>query len=399
MKKFLKFMLRRNKYIPLFFYVCLLTCGMPLQGHGFIAETPLNTSEGYYYLNVLAELLFEAKTTYHVDSGPVHTGSNEAVPITHIARGTSNCYVRFAVGPYYTDVLCCSPQQLFYVPSEDAWKEASDLVVGDELLTRFGRRKQIQSIELIQQPVDLYAIAVPKPHIFCVGNHGIVTHNMIIPGVMLSVSIPWGFEAGVPLFAGFLGPVTFGISFAIGGLAVLAYTCCSSRPQIHQYELTFDVAALADTVRCHGQGQLQKGSSDLTNKTGSLCICGHSCDTTCLCECSCPCSENRRADGLSKGDVHTGKAEIFEKNAKHIFRDVPGHLLDTLGNRDMLMELASNQKNYLGIDSYGNQWFSKVLSDGRQLWASVRNNLIRNGGINEVPKVFNGTTGLCNLGG
>lgn len=91
------------------------------------------------------------------------------------------------------------------------------------------------------------------------------------------------------------------------------------------------------------------------------------------------------------------KITFFEKNIKHIFRDKEGHLLDTLENRKLIIDVASDAKNFLGIDSHGNQWFVKILQDGQQIWASVRENLVRNAGINEIPKSFNGKTGLCRI--
>jgi len=48
---------------------------------------------------------------------------------------------------------------------------------------------------------------------------------------------------------------------------------------------------------------------------------------------------------------------ISEKDANHIFRKSPGHVpLDRPANRQLLINTASNPKNYLGVDKYGTQW-------------------------------------------
>lgn len=39
-------------------------------------------------------------------------------------------------------------------------------------------------------------------------------------------------------------------------------------------------------------------------------------------------------------------------------------------------------------DTHGNQWCVKMTPDGKQIWAQVRNNIIHNGGINEIPRSF-----------
>jgi len=40
--------------------------------------------------------------------------------------------------------------------------------------------------------------------------------------------------------------------------------------------------------------------------------------------------------------------------------------------------------------------FAKTLPDGRQVWVRTRNDVINNGGINDLPKTYNPATGLNN---
>lgn len=104
--------------------------------------------------------------------------------------------------------------------------------------------------------------------------------------------------------------------------------------------------------------------------------------------------EDPEKDRQKKQD---SKIEFLESNIHHILNDRPGHLPDTPGNRKLLIDLVSDTGNFLGPDQHGTLWYGKTLRNGKQLWASVRDNLIRNGGLNETPNTYNNITGLCRL--
>jgi len=87
--------------------------------------------------------------------------------------------------------------------------------------------------------------------------------------------------------------------------------------------------------------------------------------------------------------------DIRKDKIPHIFEDRPGHLSDTPANRNLLLDLASDPKNYFAKpDIYGNIWCEKILADGTQVWAQVFNGQIKNGGLNLTPKLWNPKTGL-----
>lgn len=102
--------------------------------------------------------------------------------------------------------------------------------------------------------------------------------------------------------------------------------------------------------------------------------------------------EKKTVQNTTKGGsriLAKNSVEIYEKNINHIFRDAPGHFKNnTKVNREMLIETASNSKNFLGKDRFGNEWHSQIIKDGRQVWTSSRNGKIRNGGVNESPRNF-----------
>ncbi len=89
--------------------------------------------------------------------------------------------------------------------------------------------------------------------------------------------------------------------------------------------------------------------------------------------------------------------KISENDASHMFGNRDGHFPDTPENRKLLTELVADAKNYLGPDKRGNTWYAKMLPSGKQLWASVKDGLIRNGGLNDIPRTYNKETGLSRI--
>lgn len=79
---------------------------------------------------------------------------------------------------------------------------------------------------------------------------------------------------------------------------------------------------------------------------------------------------------------------------QHIFRNAPGHLSNSATNQQLLLRVVNNPKNALGTDRFGNVWSALLRQDGTQILVQSRNGVIQNGGVNQVPRVFNPTTGL-----
>lgn len=73
-----------------------------------------------------------------------------------------------------------------------------------------------------------------------------------------------------------------------------------------------------------------------------------------------------------------------DSQIKHIMRTDRGHLSDTPTNRKILVRVANNEKNFIGIDSHGNRRYAQTIR-GVQYWVSTRNGIIQNGGKNTKP--------------
>lgn len=83
-----------------------------------------------------------------------------------------------------------------------------------------------------------------------------------------------------------------------------------------------------------------------------------------------------------------------ENRLRHIFRRAEGHFAeDTPVNRARLRDTVVTE-HLLGTDRYGNMWYARRLPDGRQIWVSLRDGVILNGGVNKKAHVFSRIAGL-----
>ncbi len=90
--------------------------------------------------------------------------------------------------------------------------------------------------------------------------------------------------------------------------------------------------------------------------------------------------------------------QSITQNARHIFRQAPGHFSeDTLANRQLILDTATDPRCYQGKDKYKTYWYAQSLSTGEQVWVQIRNGEIRNAGINSTLRSWRADTGFAGL--
>ena len=77
----------------------------------------------------------------------------------------------------------------------------------------------------------------------------------------------------------------------------------------------------------------------------------------------------------------------------HIFRDAPGHLLDTPANRQLLLRVADDPATTLGTNRWGVETSAQMLDDGTQVWVQTLYGIVQNGGLNLSPRVWDSRIG------
>lgn len=80
----------------------------------------------------------------------------------------------------------------------------------------------------------------------------------------------------------------------------------------------------------------------------------------------------------------------FRSNTSHIFRNAPGHLAEDTAENRALIKSALDPANLRQTDPLKDGTllyrYFRILPDGTQVWAEVRNGEITNGGLNDIPR-------------
>jgi len=91
------------------------------------------------------------------------------------------------------------------------------------------------------------------------------------------------------------------------------------------------------------------------------------------------------------------RRRIKQSQEKHTWGNRPGHLVKTPKNIKLIEDVANDPECHIGPpDDRGHYWHGKILEDGRQVWAKVRNNEIIGWGVNKPGNIrtYNPRTGL-----
>ena len=101
-----------------------------------------------------------------------------------------------------------------------------------------------------------------------------------------------------------------------------------------------------------------------------------------------------------EGDSATrNKLPPNDSQLKHMFAERKGHIPDTPENRQLLEDVANDPNCYLGTTSPGLRWYARMREDGSQVWVTVYDHTIQNGGINDSPIFWDSVTGLNRMKG
>ncbi len=259
----------------------------------------------------------------------------------------------------------------------------------------------MKHVENIALPVLIYAITVEHHH-FCITSSDIVVHN--------SDTASLGSIAAIATIASLTNPISGiigGTVVAAAAISIILYQILhNDSPLKHEHNKAYPITptnsttpsqnpiALQEQVHNAQKIEAQK-AEDKQSEHGEKSAESNGGDPE-------PEPPTDQEDDNGNDDKNNDKnkskkVEIGKDDESHIFEDRPGHMIDTPENRNLLIALASNVKNFLGLDKHGTEWYAQITANGKQLWAAVRNCIIRNGGINDVPKIFNSETGLCQL--
>jgi hypothetical protein len=360
---------------------------------GLTADTIVKTIDGYKNIKSLS-------TNDQIIGYATDTKQYYPTRVTAVTKQIAPNLIKITTN---NDVIQAGAHQKFYLPEKKNWILAKDVKSGNYLCAN-SSNSMVINVESIDISTPLYTITVERSH-FCITNSNILVHNFD-PGTASTLLIfaPAANPAGITILGGAF--LTSAICFTLYKIWEQEF---SKRPHeqadypiqpdkgidlpglILNQEPPYFAQEKEKKTKEHQPGDVHAEQSP-DNKHEEHDVGGSSNqanDSDKNCE---------NSDEKTEEDKNKPKnVEISKDDESHIFEDRPGHLTDTPENRKSLIGLASNIKNFLGFDKHGTEWYARLTENGNQLWAAVRNGIIRNGGMNEIPRTFNPETGLSRL--
>lgn len=341
---------------------------------GFVAGTLVKTPQGYTPI----ELLQVGDTVIGYDEHIGHIGRT----VLNVFRQHVQNYIRL----YINNIFCeIGSHQKLYKHENNTWVQVKQLKPGDRLSSNLN----VTQVDLIQEQINLYAITV-EHHTFCITEKDIIVHNLepVSSGCAITAIMATGAIAN-PVGATIAGTIMTAVAttaFIYKIWQALVVKKPKNKTFPHRKVTTLSIAPQEGNSPIYyadnqeGNGQSPASQTPESNGSGG------------------DIPPEDPEDNNAKTDNEEIKFPENESMLKHIFRPSRGHFpLDSAENREHLLNLVRDKRNFIGICDRGHEWYVKILENGKQLWAVVRNNIIRNGGINETPRTFNGTTGLSRL--
>ena len=270
-------------------------------------------------------------------------------PITNIKKKIIKKLILLKIK---NETLLISKKHIFFDPVKCKWIRARNLTCKNCLMSYnftddniLLSKLQCCSIQKIKRKAIIYEISLEYPHTFFITKSQILVHN-------LACSLGLGLAFG----SGMISVESIVVAASFLGIGLYSLFGKKHKPKTH---ITYN----------------PNNKKNSTNKKPD---------------------DDDEKDKEEDKNKKEKKIKIPDQAARHIFRDKAGHLInDTIKNRTLLLDLVADTKNFIGKCSRGNNWYSKILPNGKQLWARVRENFIRNGGLNDTPKKFHPKSGLC----
>jgi hypothetical protein len=153
------------------FITCLFLHTTAIQSHGFEEWTYVRTCENTWYDSIRAVVEFVVNKHKRCVAS-YDTATQRYVQhavVTNGGKGTVPWYVNFSCIPDCTNDISCSPIQEFYCPDNNTWVPAYKLKLGDTVLSYDGPCT-IKYLQYVEKELEVYALAVEKPHTFFVGH-------------------------------------------------------------------------------------------------------------------------------------------------------------------------------------------------------------------------------------